>query len=178
MEIGTIRKQNHFQESTFLMSPSTSLCWKRLKTFQTNFSRNAIRCQRELVSFELFSTFFKIISAFSVGQLVYSSGFPHFSSLGSDDQFLPSIFEGRITKISRGVIFTDASVQAGQSGGPVFSDQGHLLGISISNSKDDNYRLIYPNINMSVPVYDILPILQKYGQTRGTIRIISLSEHH
>lgn len=103
----------------------------------------------------------------SIGQLVYSSGFPHFASLGKAKNFLPSIFEGRVTKISKGVIFTDASVQSGQSGGPLFTGDGKLVAICISNSKDDLYQLIYPNINMSVPIFDILPILQTYGRTKG-----------
>lgn len=102
-----------------------------------------------------------------IGEAVYSSGFPHFTSLGRSQAFLPSVFEGRITKMSKGVIFTDASVQSGQSGGPIFNQDGNLLGISISNSKDDAYQLIYPNINMSVPLYDILPILLKYGNTKS-----------
>lgn len=51
-----------------------------------------------------------------IGQTVYSSGFPHFTSLGKADEFFPSIFEGHVTKISNGVIFSDASVQSGQSG--------------------------------------------------------------
>lgn len=102
-----------------------------------------------------------------IGQTVYSSGFPHFTSLGKAREFFPSIFEGRVTKLSKGVIFSDASVQSGQSGGPMFSDDGDLIGICVSNSKDDAIQLIYPNINMSVPVYDILPVLQKYGKSKG-----------
>lgn len=109
-----------------------------------------------------------------IGQTVYSSGFhipfhPHFSTFERAPNFFPSVFEGRITKISKGVIFSDAVVQSGQSGGPMFTDDGHLLGITISNSKDDIYQLIYPNINMSVPVFEILPILQQYGRTKGKI---------
>lgn len=53
----------------------------------------------------------------------------------------------------------------------MFADDGHLIGITISNSKDDTYQLIYPNINMSVPVYEILPILQQYGETKGNLII-------
>lgn len=102
-----------------------------------------------------------------IGQPIYSSGFPHFTSLGKVREFFPSIFEGRVTKLSNGVIFTDASVQSGQSGGPMFSADGCLMGICVSNSKDDAFELIYPNINMSIPVYDILPVLQKYGRTKG-----------
>lgn len=108
-----------------------------------------------------------------IGQTVYSSGFhipfhPLSSNIGSTPNFFPSVFEGRITKISKGVIFSDAIVQSGQSGGPMFTDDGHLIGITVSNSKDDVYQLIYPNINMSVPVYEILPILQQYGRSKGT----------
>lgn len=106
----------------------------------------------------------------SIGDIVYSSGFPHFTSFAKAMDFLPSIFEGRITKMSKGVIFTDASVQSGQSGGPMFTGDGRLLGICVSNSKDDQFQLIYPNINMSVPIFDILPVLQKYGQTKGKHR--------
>lgn len=107
-----------------------------------------------------------------IGQTVYSSGFPHFTSLGKVHDFFPSIYEGRITKISKGVIFSDASVQSGQSGGPMFTGDGSLVGITVSNSKDDDCQLIYPNINMSVPVYDILPILQKYGQSKGILFVL------
>lgn len=103
----------------------------------------------------------------SIGDIVYSSGFPHFTSFAKATNFLPSIFEGRITKMSKGVIFTDASVQSGQSGGPMFTCDGSLLGICVSNSKDDQFQLIYPCFNMSVPIFDILPVLQKYGQTKG-----------
>lgn len=102
-----------------------------------------------------------------IGQIVYSSGFPHFSSLARTDNFLPSIFDGRVTKITKGVLFTDASIQSGQSGGPIFTQDGRLVGICISNSKDDDNQLIYPNINMCVPVYDILPILLQYSKTNG-----------
>lgn len=104
-----------------------------------------------------------------IGQTVYASGFPHFTSLGKVHDFFPSIFEGRITKISNGVIFSDASVQSGQSGGALFNADGSLIGIIVSNSKDDTCQrnIIYPNINMSVPVHDILPTLQKYEQSKG-----------
>lgn len=106
-----------------------------------------------------------------IGQLIYSSGFPHFTSLGKVREFFPSVFEGRVTKLSNGVIFSDASVQSGQSGGPLFSADGSLIGICVSNSKDDAFELIYPNLNMSIPVYDILPVLEKYGQTKGKYSI-------
>lgn len=106
----------------------------------------------------------------SIGDMVYSSGFPHFTSLGNVKNFVPSIFEGRITKISKGVIFSDASVQSGQSGGPMFTNDGRLMAVCISNSKDDQYQLIYPNINMSVPIFDIFPILQNYERTKGKPR--------
>lgn len=71
--------------------------------------------------------------------------------------------------MSKGVIFSDASVQSGQSGGPILSDDGHLIGITVSNSKDDAFQMIYPNINMSVPVYEIFPILQQYGKSKGML---------
>lgn len=152
------------------------LKYRKMLMFRMNILLYAIRLVRELVRiveiivilFFLYSPTCSFCCCFACsGQIVYTSGFPHFASLGRLDNFLPSIFEGRITKKMKGVIFTDASVQSGQSGGPIFSQDGCLIGVCISNSKDDNNQLIYPNINMAVPVYDIFPILQKYSLTKG-----------
>lgn len=51
-----------------------------------------------------------------IGQTVFSTGFPLFSNFGKVHDFHPSIFEGKITKVAKGVFFSDASVQSGQSG--------------------------------------------------------------
>lgn len=47
-----------------------------------------------------------------VGDIVYSVGFPYFSTLSTKIDS-PSIYEGRITKLSKGMILTDVNVQAG-----------------------------------------------------------------
>lgn len=56
----------------------------------------------------------------------------------------------------------------------MFTDDGSLIGITVSNSKDDTPQLICPNINVSVPVYDILPILKKYGQSKGNKQTLNI----
>ncbi|KAG4066930.1 hypothetical protein HA402_007678 [Bradysia odoriphaga] len=97
-----------------------------------------------------------------VGDSVYSVGFPHFSSLSTKIDS-PSIYDGRITKLSKGMILADVNVQAGQSGCPLFNEDKKLLGVCISNSKDSVYNLVYPNISMAVPIYDIIPILNEFS---------------
>lgn len=113
-------------------------------------------------------------------------GFPHFLSLGTAaGTFSPSLFDGAITKTDAGMFYTDCSVQAGivvavsleiglqqnrlclgQSGGPIFDEHGALLGVCVCNAKDDN-GLIFPNVNMCIPIWDIYGILEEYSRTKG-----------
>lgn len=51
----------------------------------------------------------------NVGDIVYSIGFPYFSTLSTKINS-PSIYEGRITKLSKGMILSDVNVQAGEIG--------------------------------------------------------------
>lgn len=46
------------------------------------------------------------------GEVVYSIGYPFFKSLGTNS-FKPCIFDGRVTKYQRGILFTDCSIQSG-----------------------------------------------------------------
>uniref|UniRef100_A0AAG5DBB3 Peroxisomal leader peptide-processing protease n=1 Tax=Anopheles atroparvus TaxID=41427 RepID=A0AAG5DBB3_ANOAO len=101
----------------------------------------------------------------SVGQRLYAVGFPVFKSLAMGSNFKPSIMPGRVTKYSEGILFTDCSVQYGQSGGPVFDEDGHLIAIAVSNFKSSLDDRIYPFHNMCVPVKDIYSTLVQYSQT-------------
>lgn len=47
-----------------------------------------------------------------VGDIVYSVGFPYFSTLSTKIDS-PSIYDGRITKLSEGMLWSDVNVQAG-----------------------------------------------------------------
>ena len=58
------------------------------------------------------------------------------------------------------------TLQAGQSGGPMFDEVGSVLGICVSNLKLDN--TIYPNLNTSVPICDIKDILEQFAKSNGT----------
>lgn len=92
------------------------------------------------------------------GQMVYNAGFPFFIDFNQD--FNPSIFQGRIIKYIPGAIMSDGCVQAGQSGGPMFDKNGFILGICVSNVKEDH--VIYPNCNTAVPIVDIRQTLEQY----------------
>ncbi|XP_058464490.1 peroxisomal leader peptide-processing protease [Malaya genurostris] len=105
----------------------------------------------------------------SVGQIVYSVGFPLFKVFGSINTFKPSIYKGRITKHSKGVIVTDCPVQAGQSGGPIFDFQGNLLALMVSNFKSTYDCKVYPHYNMCIPICDIYEILKEYSESNDPV---------
>ncbi|XP_062550609.1 peroxisomal leader peptide-processing protease [Armigeres subalbatus] len=100
-----------------------------------------------------------------VGQIVYSVGFPIFKGFGMNGIFSPSIYRGKVTKYSKGVLITDCPVQAGQSGGPIFEQNGSLLAVMVSNFKNELDGKIYPHHNMCIPICDIYDILLRYSTT-------------
>lgn len=101
----------------------------------------------------------------TLGQTVYNAGFPYFVNFNLKYDFNPAIFQGRIIKCSPGAIMSDGCVQAGQSGGPMFDEQGCILGICVSNIKVGN--VVYPNLNTAVPICQIRTWLEQYARTNG-----------
>ncbi|KAH8400914.1 hypothetical protein KR009_001795 [Drosophila setifemur] len=99
----------------------------------------------------------------TLGQTVFNAGFPYYVNFRFKHDFNPSIFQGRIIKCDTGAIMSDGSVQAGQSGGPMFDQNGCILGVCVSNIKMDD--IIYPNINTAVPICDIRNTLQQFART-------------
>ncbi|XP_055532101.1 peroxisomal leader peptide-processing protease [Wyeomyia smithii] len=113
-----------------------------------------------------------------VGQRVYAIGFPLFKIFGLNENFKPSIFCGRVTMYTKGVLITDCPVQAGQSGGPIFDSTGNLIAVMVSNFKSSFDDKIYPHHNMCVPICDINTTLQKYIETNDitTLREIGANQ--
>ncbi|TDG47706.1 hypothetical protein AWZ03_005850 [Drosophila navojoa] len=99
----------------------------------------------------------------TLGQTVYNAGFPYYVNFNFKYDFNPSIFQGRIIKCDRGAIMSDGSVQSGQSGGPMFDQNGCILGVCVSNIKHDD--IVYPNINTAIPTYDIRRTLHEFATT-------------
>ncbi|EDW73936.1 uncharacterized protein Dwil_GK21671 [Drosophila willistoni] len=99
----------------------------------------------------------------TLGQTVYNAGFPYFVNFNFKYDFNPSIFQGRIIKCDTGAIMSDGSVQAGQSGGPMFDQNGYMIGVCVSNIKVDD--MIYPNINTAIPICDIRFTLHEFAKT-------------
>ncbi|XP_034476830.1 uncharacterized protein LOC117783517 [Drosophila innubila] len=99
----------------------------------------------------------------TLGQTVYNAGFPYYVNFNFKYDFNPSIFQGRIIKCDQGAIMSDGSVQAGQSGGPMFDQNGNILGVCVSNIKHDD--VVYPNINTAIPTFDIRQTLREFART-------------
>ncbi|XP_017070480.2 uncharacterized protein LOC108107448 [Drosophila eugracilis] len=106
----------------------------------------------------------------TLGQMVYNAGFPFFVNFSFKHDFNPSIFQGRIIKCDTGAIMSDGSVQAGQSGGPMFDQSGCILGVCVSNIKLDD--VVYPNINTAIPICDIRNTLQQFARTND-VKVLS-----
>ncbi|KAH8283496.1 hypothetical protein KR018_004147 [Drosophila ironensis] len=106
----------------------------------------------------------------TLGQTVFNAGFPYFVNFGYKHDFNPSIFQGRIIKCDAGAIMSDGSVQAGQSGGPMFDQGGCILGVCVSNFKMDD--TVYPNINTAIPICDIRDTLQQFARTND-VKVLS-----
>lgn len=102
-----------------------------------------------------------------VGSKIFSIGFPLVPSVAQQNRFSPFIYNGVITRYSPGMMYTDSVVQAGQSGGPIFDLDSRVIGICVSNTRDEQKGRIYPSINMAVPTRDIYRILEKYLETQG-----------
>lgn len=102
------------------------------------------------------------------GQIVFSVGFPLFKQFACDEKYSPTVYRGRVTKYSEGLLTTDCPVQAGQSGGPVFDTNGDLVALMVSNFKTQIDDRIYPYQNMCIPICDIYDIIEKYTRTNGT----------
>lgn len=104
-----------------------------------------------------------------VGQRIYNAGYPYFSPSSRDtlSDVRPAIFEGRIIKCHPSQLITDGLVQSGQSGGPMFDENGRLVGISVSNIKWKSQ--IYPKLNSAVPVAAIATTIKEYSRNGGKL---------
>uniref|UniRef100_A0A8D8X0H3 Peroxisomal leader peptide-processing protease n=1 Tax=Cacopsylla melanoneura TaxID=428564 RepID=A0A8D8X0H3_9HEMI len=59
---------------------------------------------------------------------------------------------------------TSCTVEAGISGGALFDSAGLLIGVIVCNVTDHN--VVYPHVNMAVPICTIYPVLDAYLRTK------------
>lgn len=64
-------------------------------------------------------------------------------------------------------MFTDASIQAGQSGGPLLNASGDVVAVMVSNTRESLRGQIYPHVNMCIPMGAIVEILAEYAESEG-----------
>lgn len=99
-----------------------------------------------------------------VGDEVYAMGYPLFSKKIHDK---PTMTKGYVSKVSPFMLKTTSSVLAGSSGGGLFVKNGKLIGIIVANAKLEGNNVIYPRINMAIPVNVIYHVLQDYFTNQG-----------
>ncbi|CAD5116556.1 DgyrCDS5434 [Dimorphilus gyrociliatus] len=54
----------------------------------------------------------------------------------------------------------------GASGGALFGKNGHLVGLIVSNSKDTENNVNYPQVNLSIPFVTLWPYIEAYKETK------------
>lgn len=102
------------------------------------------------------------------GSPVKSIGFPIFDPAAVKElKMQPSIYRGRIVNYRAGMLITDTIVQSGQSGGPLFDTRDRMVGISVSNFRENDTGRVFPALNCSVPLFNIVPILTEYCESNG-----------
>lgn len=66
-----------------------------------------------------------------------------------------------------GMVITDTMIQSGQSGGPLFDDQDRMVAIAVSNFRENDSGRVFPTLNCSVPMFNIISFLTEYCRTNG-----------
>lgn len=102
------------------------------------------------------------------GSSVKSIGFPVFDpSAVQDLNIQPSVYHGRLVNYRAGMIITDVMIQAGQSGGPLFNAKDQLVAIVVSNFRENDTGRVFPALNCSVPMFNIISFITEYCETNG-----------
>lgn len=97
-----------------------------------------------------------------------SLGFPIFDPVAVNDlNIKPSVYRGKLVNYRAGMIITDAMIQSGQSGGPLFDLKNRLVGIVVSNFRENDTGRVFPSLNCSVPMFNIIPYLTEYCDKKG-----------
>lgn len=99
------------------------------------------------------------------GDQIYAVGYPLFPR---NLMMRPSITRGCVSLVQEYVVKTTATVLPGSSGGAIFKDNGKLIAITVSNTKLEDVGVVYPRINLAVPILVILEYLQLFLQTGDT----------
>lgn len=68
-------------------------------------------------------------------------------------------------RVAAHMLVSDASVQAGQSGGPLLSVAGAVVAVMVSNTRETTDGQIYPHVNMCVPIDRVVGVLEAYVRT-------------
>lgn len=79
----------------------------------------------------------------------------------------PSVYRGKLVNYRAGMIITDSVIQSGQSGGPIFNERDQMVGIVVSNFRENATGRVFPSLNCSVPMFNINPYLSEYCDKNG-----------
>lgn len=98
------------------------------------------------------------------GDIIYAIGFPLFPQ---DVNKCPTLTKGHVSKISASMLKTTSSVLGGSSGGGLYDSNGKLVGIIVANVKLEDNNVIYPRLNVAIPITAISQIIKDYFASEG-----------
>lgn len=94
-----------------------------------------------------------------VGEQVVAIGYPYFGGSNS----APSVSTGIISVKRNGLLQTDASLNPGNSGGPLLNAQGQVIGVVVSRVETDRENRVIQGIGFAIPINKVnLPQAPSY----------------
>ena len=89
----------------------------------------------------------------SVGQTVIAIGYPLADDLGLD----PTISKGIISAMRDDYLQTDASLNPGNSGGPLLTEDGKVIGLISARAEETKTGRAVTGIGFAIPINDVKP---------------------
>lgn len=99
-----------------------------------------------------------------VGEEIFAAGYPLFPR---DLKPKPTLTRGHVSQTHKSMIKTTCAVLPGSSGGAIFRPEGNLLAIIVSNIRMDDVRVVYPRVNMTIPILAIYDVIQEFLYSDG-----------
>ena len=100
-----------------------------------------------------------------VGEQVVAIGFPLGSTLGSE----PTVSVGIISAKREGRLQTDASLNPGNSGGPLLDILGQVAGVVVSRAETDSTGRVITGIGFAIPINEVKSGLGGQVSGRGQL---------
>ena len=88
-----------------------------------------------------------------VGDVVIAIGYP----LGDELGLKPTLTQGVVSAVRDGYLQTDASLNPGNSGGPLMNEYGQVVGLITARAESTESGRVVTGIGLAIPINDVSP---------------------